>query len=93
MPSKKGDGPRRLTLPRREGSKSADRNPTENKTIDHGAQVAADPATHQVRIEPTVSDRTQLRHAGREADDTPIPIADAEMAVGQPASRSGWCCR
>ena len=62
------------------------------RAIDPGAQVTADLATQQVRIEPTGSDRTQLSDAIREAGYTPVPIADAEMAVGQPAPRSG-CCR
>ena len=61
------------------------------RAINPGAQVTADLAAHQVRIEPTGSDRTQLSDAIREAGYTPVPIADAEMAVGQPAPRSG--CR
>lgn len=63
------------------------------RAIDPGAQVTADLATHQVRIEPTESDRIQLSDAIREVGYTPVPIADAEMAVGQPAPRSGCCCR
>ena len=63
------------------------------RAIDEGAQVTADLATHRVRIEPRGSDRTQLSDAIREAGYTPVPIADAEMAVGQPAPRSGCCCR
>ena len=63
------------------------------RAIDPGAQVTVDLATHQVRIEPTESDRTQLSDAIRQAGYTPVPIADAEMAVGQPAPRSGCCCR
>ena len=61
--------------------------------IDQGAQVTADLARHQVRIEPTVSDRTQLSDAIREAGYTPVAIADARMAVEQPAPRSGCCTR
>ena len=61
--------------------------------IDQGAQVTADLARHQVRIEPTVSDRTQLSDAIREAGYTPVPIADTGMAIGQAAPRSGCCCR
>ncbi len=63
------------------------------RAIDPGAQVTADLATHRVQIEPTKSDRSQLSEALREAGYTPMPIADAEMAVGQPAPRSGCCCR
>ena len=63
------------------------------RAIDQGAQVTADLATHRVQIEPTQSDRSQLSDAIREAGYTPVPIADAEMAVGQPAPRSGCCCR
>ena len=63
------------------------------RAIDPGAQVTVDLATHRVQIEPTQSDRSQLSDALREAGYTPVPIADAEMAVGQPAPRSGCCCR
>jgi copper chaperone len=63
------------------------------RAIDQGAQVSADLATHRVQIEPTKSDRSQLSDAIREAGYTPVPIADAAMAVGQPAPRSGCCCR
>ena len=63
------------------------------RAIDQGAQVTADLATHRVQIEPTESDRTQLSDAIREAGYTPVPIADAEMALGQPVPRSGCCCR
>ncbi len=63
------------------------------RAIDQGAQVTADLATHRVRIEPTEADKTQLSDAIREADYTPVPIADAEIAVGQRAPRSGCCCR
>jgi copper chaperone len=63
------------------------------RAIDQGAQVTADLAKHRVRIEPIGSDRTQLSDAIREAGYTPVPIADAEMAVGQAAPRSGCCCR
>lgn len=63
------------------------------RAIDQGAQVTADLARHQVRIEPTESDKTQLSDAIREAGYTPVPIADAEMTVGQAAPRSGCCCR
>ena len=61
--------------------------------IDEGAQVTADLATHRVRVEPSGSDRAQLSDAIRGAGYTPVPIADAEMAVGQAAPRSGCCCR
>lgn len=63
------------------------------RAIDPGAQVTVDLATHRVQIEPTQSDRSQLSEALREAGYTPVPIADAEMAVGQLAPRSGCCCR
>ena len=63
------------------------------RAIDQGAQVTADLAGHQVRIESTVSDTTQLSDAVREAGYTPVAIADAGMAVEQPAPRSGCCCR
>lgn len=63
------------------------------RAIDQGAQVTADLATHRVRIEPSGSDSTQLSDAIRGAGYTPLPIADAEMAAGQPAPRSGCCCR
>ena len=63
------------------------------QTIHPGAQVTADLATHRVRIEASGSDSVQLSDAIREAGYTPVPIADAEMAVGQPAPRSGCCCR
>jgi copper chaperone len=63
------------------------------RAIDQGAQVTADLATHRVQIEPAESDRTQLSDAIREAGYTPVPIAGAEMSVGQPAPRSGCCCR
>jgi copper chaperone len=63
------------------------------RAIDQGAQVTADLATHRVRIEPSGSDRTQLSDVIREAGYTPVPIADAEMAGGQAAPRSGCCCR
>jgi copper chaperone len=63
------------------------------RAINQGAQVTADLATHQVRIEPTGSDNTQLSDAIREAGYMPVLIADAAMAVGQPAPRSGCCCR
>jgi copper chaperone len=63
------------------------------RAIDQGAQVTADLATHRVRIEPSGSDSIQLSDAIREAGYTPVPIADAEMAVGQAAPRSGCCCR
>ena len=61
--------------------------------IDPGAQVTADVATHRVQIKPTGSDTTRLSNAIRAAGYTPVPIADAEMAAGQPAPRSGCCCR
>ncbi len=63
------------------------------RAIDQGAQVIADLATHRLQIEPTQSDRLQLSDAIREAGYTPVPIADAEMAVGHAAPRSGCCCR
>lgn len=63
------------------------------RAVDQGAQVTADLATHRVRIEPSGSDRIQLSDAIREAGYTPVPIVDAEMAVGQAAPRSGCCCR
>jgi copper chaperone len=63
------------------------------RTIDPGAQVNVDLATHRVRIAPTVSDRTQLSDAIRQAGYTPVSIGDAEMAEGQAAPRSGCCCR
>ena len=63
------------------------------RALDQGAQVTADLATHRVWIEPTVSDRAQLSEALREAGYTPVPIADAELAAGQAAPRSGCCCR
>jgi copper chaperone len=63
------------------------------RAIDPGAQVTADLATHRVQIEPAKSDRSQLSDAIRKAGYAPVPIADAEMAVGQAAPRSGCCCR
>jgi copper chaperone len=63
------------------------------RAIDQGAQVTADLATHRLQIQPTQSDRLQLSDAIREAGYTPVPIADAEMAVGQAAPGSGCCCR
>ena len=63
------------------------------RAIDQGAQVTADLATHRVQIEPIASDRTQLSDAIRAAGYTPVPIADASIAVGQTAPRSGCCCR
>ncbi|MFN9506908.1 MAG: heavy-metal-associated domain-containing protein [Rubrivivax sp.] len=62
-------------------------------TIDQGAQVTADLAKHRVQIEPTKSESSQLSDAMRAAGYTPVLIADAEMAVGQSAPRSGCCCR
>ncbi|MBC7938967.1 MAG: heavy-metal-associated domain-containing protein [Chitinophagaceae bacterium] len=61
--------------------------------IDEGAHVTADLATHRVQIKPTQSESSQLSDAIREAGYTPVPIVDAEMAVVQPAPRSGCCCR
>ena len=61
--------------------------------IDPGAQVTAELATHRVRIEPSGSDSTQLSDAIREAGYTPVPVADAELAVRPVAPRSGCCCR
>jgi copper chaperone len=63
------------------------------RAIDQGAQVSADLATHRVQIGPTRSEGSQLSDAIRGAGYTPVPVADAEMAVGQPAPRSGCCCR
>jgi copper chaperone len=63
------------------------------RAIDKDAKVSADLATHRVQIEPTKSECSQLSDAIREAGYTPVPIADAEMAMGQPAPRSGCCCR
>lgn len=63
------------------------------RAIDQGAQVTADLATLRVRIEPSGSNRTQLSDAIREAGYSPVPIAEAEMAEGEAAPRSGCCCR
>jgi copper chaperone len=63
------------------------------RAIDPGAQVTADLTTHRVRIEPSASNRTQLSDAIREAGYTPVSLADAQMAVGPAAPRSGCCCR
>ena len=63
------------------------------RMIDQGAQVTADLATHRVRIVPTEPDTTRLSDAIPEAGYTPVPIADAEMAVGPAVQRSGCCCR
>jgi len=62
------------------------------RAIDQGAQVTVDLATHRVQIEPTVSDRSQLSDAIREAGYTPVPIADGATLVGQEVPRSGCCC-
>ncbi len=63
------------------------------RAVDPAAQVTVDLATHRVQIEPAGSDTTRLGHAIREAGYTPVPVADAERAVAQPAPRSGCCCR
>ena len=63
------------------------------QAIDQGAQVTADLATHRVQIEPTKAESSQLSDAIRDAGYTPVPIADAEIVVVQPAPRSGCCCR
>lgn len=63
------------------------------RAIDQGARVTVDLARHQVQVEPTESDMTQLQDAISGAGYTPVPIADAEMALVQPAPRSGCCCR
>lgn len=54
------------------------------RAVDEGSRVTADLATDRVRIEPTESDRSQLGDAIPKAGYTPVPIADAEMTMGQP---------
>lgn len=63
------------------------------RAIDQGAQVTVDLATHRVRIEPTESNRTELRDAIREAGYTPVPVDDGAAPAGRTAPRSGCCCR
>ena len=64
------------------------------KTVDSGARVQIDLATHRVEIEPTKADAVELSNAIKEAGYTPVAverIASPGIAVAAPA-RKGCCC-
>jgi copper chaperone len=64
------------------------------KTVDSGAKVQIDLATHRVEIEPTKADAVELTNAIKEAGYTPVAIeriANPGIAIAAPA-RKGCCC-
>ena len=63
------------------------------RSIDQGAKIQVDLATHRVQIEPTESGASDLRDAIKDAGYTPIPMADAAAMPAIAAPRGGCCCR
>jgi len=62
------------------------------RSIDQGAKVEIDLATHSVQIEPTEADADELAEAIREAGYTPVAVAGAAPQPKAAAQRGGCCC-
>jgi copper chaperone len=63
------------------------------KSVDQGADVRTDLATHRVEIDPTRVSATVLRDAITEAGFTPVAIeTDARPAIAAAASGCKGCC-
>jgi copper chaperone len=63
------------------------------RSIDQGAKVHVDLATHRVGIEPTRSNAIQLGDAIQQAGYTPVPVGGEVSSPERSAPRSGCCCR
>ncbi len=62
------------------------------KSVDQGARVAIDVATHRVQIEPTESDAAELIEAIKDAGYTPVQVAHPAEQVAD-SGKKGCCCR
>jgi len=61
-------------------------------SVDRGAKVEVDLATHRVHIEPTEAEAQELSDAITEAGYTPIPVQAAAVSLVAAAPRGGCCC-
>jgi len=63
------------------------------RSVDQGAEVQVDLATHRVQIESTEADAHALCDAIAEAGYSPVRVADAAAVPAAAARRAGCCCR
>ncbi|CAM3795815.1 heavy-metal-associated domain-containing protein [Roseateles saccharophilus] len=61
------------------------------KSVDQGARVAIDVASHRVQIEPTEADATELLEAIKEAGYSPVEVAQPAEAAPS-TGKKGCCC-
>lgn len=63
------------------------------KTVDEGAKVQIDLATHRVTIDPTEADAAELSEAITRAGYTPVAVeAGVERAAAKASPARGGCC-
>lgn len=63
------------------------------RSVDQGAEVQIDLASHRVQIEPRQANAGALAQAIREAGYTPVETTRTPAAPAATAPRSGCCCR
>ena len=61
------------------------------QSVDQGAKVQADLATHRVRVDSAVADTQKCRDAITVAGYTPMRVQDAPVLAAVP-TRLGRCC-
>jgi copper chaperone len=62
-------------------------------SVDPGAKVHVDLATHRVQIEAATSGAADLSDAIKAAGYTPVAVAGAAARPAETAPRGGCCCR
>lgn len=63
------------------------------QSVDQGAEVLIDLASHRVQIEPKQAKAFELAQAIKEAGYTPVETTSTPVAPAATAPRSGCCCR
>ena len=61
------------------------------KSVDQGARIEVDVASHRVQIKPTEADVAELLEAIKEAGYTPVEVPRPEKQV-VPSAKQGCCC-
>jgi copper chaperone len=62
------------------------------RSVDQGARVQVDLATHRVQIEPTAANAQGLSDAITKAGYTPVSVEATAAQAAAPARSGGCCC-